>query len=189
MRIAYEKIVLEAGSSFALLDKRAAVFDGRFHFHPEFEITLIESSSGRRVVGDSIESFAPGDLVLLGENLPHQYVSDSATPGPRAVAKIIQFRKDFLGETFLKTPESADILDLLEKSKHGLKFAGDSIVAAKCLIGEIFATSGFKRLVLLLDLLHMLSTADRVQAITSSDYTSRISCRAGAALSPRMRAL
>src|SRR3954454_7705187 len=76
MKIVFEKIVPEAGSSFAILDKKAAAFDGRFHFHPEVEITLIESSNGRRVVGDSIEQFAPGDLVLLGENLPHQYVSD-----------------------------------------------------------------------------------------------------------------
>src|SRR5204863_781259 len=76
MKILFEKIVPAADSSFAILDKRAAAFDGRFHFHPEIEITLIESSTGRRVVGDSIEQFAPGDLVLLGENLPHQYVSD-----------------------------------------------------------------------------------------------------------------
>ena len=79
MKIFFEKIVPQAGSSFAILDKRAPAFDGRFHFHPEIEITLIQSSSGRRLVGDSIESFAPGDLVLLGENLPHQYVSNSAS--------------------------------------------------------------------------------------------------------------
>src|SRR5215207_8694186 len=76
MKIVFEKIVPAAGSSFAILDKRAPAFDGRFHFHPEIEITLIERSTGRRVVGDSIEPFAPGDLVLLGENLPHQYISD-----------------------------------------------------------------------------------------------------------------
>src|SRR5947208_11273787 len=101
MKIVFEKILPAAGSSFAILDKRAAAFDGRFHFHPEVEITLIESSSGRRVVGDSIEQFAPGDLVLLGENLPHQYVSDRAARKARerareparatARAKVIQF--------------------------------------------------------------------------------------------------
>src|SRR5688500_5106787 len=59
-----EKVVPRAESSFAIVDKQAAAFDGRFHSHPEIEITLIESSSGRRVVGDSIDSFTPGDLVL-----------------------------------------------------------------------------------------------------------------------------
>ena len=98
MKIVYEKILRKADSSFAIVDKRAPAFDGRFHFHPEVEITLIESSSGRRVVGDSIESFAPGDLVMLGENLPHQYLSDPASRGTVAAAKVIQFRPDFAGE-------------------------------------------------------------------------------------------
>src|SRR3954465_279979 len=110
MRIVFEKIVPEAGGSFAILDKHARAFDGKFHFHPEVEITLIQSSSGRRVVGDSIEAFAPGDLVLLGENLPHQYVSDStstesSTNATPAQAKVIQFRADFLGDTWLGLPE------------------------------------------------------------------------------------
>src|SRR5918992_5049310 len=106
MKIVFEKIIPQAGSSFAILDKRAPAFDGRFHFHPEVEITLIESSSGRRVVGDSIEPFAPGDLVLLGENLPHQYVSDTASRKSPATAKVIQFRTEFLGgDAWLGLPE------------------------------------------------------------------------------------
>ena len=99
MKIVFEKILPAAGSSFAILDKRAPTFDGRFHFHPEIEITLIETSSGRRVVGDSIESFAPGDLVLIGENLPHQYVSDSASRKSPAQAKVIQFSAPIFSAT------------------------------------------------------------------------------------------
>src|SRR4051812_31891107 len=97
MKIVYEKVVPDTDTSFATVDKRAAAFDGRFHFHPEVEITLIESSSGRRVVGDSIETFEPGDLVLLGDNLPHQYVSNPASRRTVAAAKVIQFRPDFMG--------------------------------------------------------------------------------------------
>jgi len=188
MKIAYEKIVLEAGSSFAILAKRAAAFDGRFHFHPEYEITLIESSLGRRIVGDSIESFSPGDLVLLGENLPHQYVSDPAKPGPPAKAKVIQFGRNFLGEAFVGAPESAEILDLLERSKCGLRFAGD-IDEAKRLIGGIFAASGFRRLVLLLDLLRALSADDQAQPIASPGYTARISSREGETIDKALKYL
>jgi AraC-like DNA-binding protein len=188
MKIAYEKIVLEAGSSFAILDKRAAKFDGRFHFHPEFEITLIESSLGRRIVGDSIESFSPGDLVLLGENLPHQYVSDSATPGPPAMAKVIQFGKDFLGEGFLAAPESADILGLLKRSRCGLRFGSDSAGATR-LIEGIFAASGFERLMLLLGLLRALSADDQARPIASPGYIARISSREGDTIDKALRYL
>src|SRR5215210_1308208 len=119
MKIVFEKIVPRAGSSFAILDKRAAAFDGRFHFHPEVEVTLIESSTGRRVVGDSVESFAPGDLVLLGENLPHQYVSDLTTGGTVAAAKVIQFRTDFIGDSWLQLPEFARVMTMLNRAARG----------------------------------------------------------------------
>ena len=105
MKLVFERVLPSPESSFEILDKRAAAFDGRFHFHPEIEITLIESSSGRRLVGDSIDSFAPGDLVLLGENLPHQYVSNPASSDTVAAAKVIKFRADFAGSDLLRMPE------------------------------------------------------------------------------------
>src|SRR5947207_16022964 len=123
MKIFFEKIVPQAGSSFAILDKRAPAFDGRFHFHPEIEITLIESSLGRRVVGDSIESFAPGDLVLLGENLPHQYVSNSAPRKTLAAAKVIQFRTDLLGDAWLDLPEFKRVASMIQQAQRGLRFS------------------------------------------------------------------
>jgi AraC-like DNA-binding protein len=177
MRIAYEKVVPGAGRSFALLDSRKPAFDGRFHFHRELEITLIEGSAGRRVVGDSIERFSPGDLVLLGENLPHQYVSDVTRSGAPAVAKVIQFRKDFLGDTFLSAPEAAAIVDLLERSRRGLQFDGAVSQKAQRLVHAIFESSGFAQLLGLLELLHTLSADRAARAIASRGYTARISPR------------
>lgn len=43
-----------------------ARFDAPYHFHPEFELTLIISGEGKRFIGNQISDFSPGDLVLLG---------------------------------------------------------------------------------------------------------------------------
>ncbi len=43
----------------------------QFHFHNVYELALIITSSGKRIVGDNIEEFTKGDLVLLGPNIPH----------------------------------------------------------------------------------------------------------------------
>jgi AraC-like DNA-binding protein len=182
MKIVFEKIVPEAGSSFAILDKRAPAFDGRFHFHPEVEITLIESSSGRRVVGDSIESFAPGDLVLLGENLPHQYVSDTASRKSPATAKVIQFRTELLGGAWLDLPEFKRVAALLERASRGLKFTGDAAAQASQLIRQLFAASDVKRLLLLVELLDVLSGDRRAVPIASAGYLSKINTREGDAI-------
>ncbi len=179
MKIAYEKIITATGCSFALLDRRAAVFDGHFHFHPEYEITLIESSSGRRVVGDSIETFAPGDLVLLGGNLPHQYVSNPARPGARAAAKVVQFRRSFAGADFLKMPEAGEIARHLDRSARGLWFGPDTVATARPIVHAVFREAGFARLLRLLDLLRVLSDDARARPIASAGYTARISTREG----------
>jgi AraC-like DNA-binding protein len=188
MKIVFEKIVPKGDSSFAILDKRAAAFDGRFHFHPEFEITLIESSFGRRVVGDSIERFAPGDLVLLGANLPHQYVSDSASKQKPAVAKVIQFKPDLLGE-LLRLPEFKRLGALLKQSGRGLQFASSTTHTAREVIGKIFQDTGLKRWLTLLELLHVLSRDARPTPIASAGYLSRINSREGDTIDKALRYL
>lgn len=187
MKIVYQKILSHAGSSFAILDKRAAAFDGKFHFHPEVEITLIQSSTGRRVVGDSIGSFAPGDLVLLGANLPHQYVSDRGPPDARsrevqARAKVVQFRADFLGDTWLRLPEFRRIDGLLKRAGRGLRFGDEATRQASGLVGEIFAAADARRVLLLLELLDVLSGDAGATPIASAGYIARISTREGDAI-------
>jgi AraC-like DNA-binding protein len=179
MKIVFEKVARRPDRSFATVDKRARAFDGRFHFHPEIEITLIESSAGRRVVGDSIEPFAPGDLVMLGPNLPHQYVSDPASSDTIAAAKVIQFAPDFMGDHLLRLPEFSAIAKLLKHSTRGFKFGGTTNDVARQLIRQIFRASGSKRLLLLLELLDALSAAPLATPIASAGYLGKISSREG----------
>ena len=76
MRPLFEKVTVPAGASWSLLDRR--LDDGipfQWHYHPEFELTLTLNSRGQRYIGDSIESYDDGDLVLLGPNLPHTWNS------------------------------------------------------------------------------------------------------------------
>ena len=182
MKIVFERIVPDAGNSFAILDKRADAFDGRFHFHPEVEITLIESSRGRRVVGDSIKSFAPGDLVLLGENLPHQYVSDPTSREAHATAKVIQFRTDFIGEDWLGLPEFSRVAAMLKQASRGLTFSVRTSEEAVQLVAQIFTASQTKRLLLLLELLDVLSRDAHAAPIASAGYLSKINTREGDAI-------
>jgi len=179
MKILFEKVVPKPDSSFAVVDKQAPAFDGRFHFHPEVEITLIESGSGRRVVGDSIEPFAVGDLVLLGENLPHQYVSDPAAQDTVAAAKVIQFNPVFMRDGFLRLPEFSAVETLLKNSSRGLKIGDETIDEARQLIHRLFAATGPQRLLLLLELLIALSRAPLASPIASAGYLGKISSREG----------
>lgn len=169
MKIIFQKVISEEGSSFALLDKRARQFRGSYHFHPEYEITLIIEGSGVRLVGDNISDFTPGDLVLLGANLPHQFVSDTGVKPARAF--VIQFSEASLGRVLEQLPEMNGVARLLDESVRGIAFGRDTSTRAQQILRRLFRCEGLPRLVCFLELLHILATAAKdKRAICSPGY-------------------
>jgi AraC-like DNA-binding protein len=124
MQASFESIVAQSHCSFAYRAFKIRGFPFRWHFHPEYELTLIVSGEGRRFVGDHIGDFAAGDLVLLGRNLPHTWHSRPAefSSPPRSHAVVIQFADDFLGAGFFAKPELNRVRRLLKRSAVGLRF-------------------------------------------------------------------
>ena len=93
------KVLENNTASFDIRYEKVPYFDNPWHYHPELELTLITKSQGTRFVGDNIERFKEGDLVLLGSNLPHYWRNDSLHYTPNstemAEAMILRFRLDF----------------------------------------------------------------------------------------------
>jgi AraC-like DNA-binding protein len=96
-------------------------FPFNWHHHAEHELTLVRTGHGRRFVGDHVASYAPGDLVLVGSDLPHSYQSDDL-PAALHEALCVQFRPDFLGSELVRTPEFAAVGRLLDDAARGLHF-------------------------------------------------------------------
>lgn len=97
----------------------------RWHFHDEYELHLITASSGKTFVGDWIGSFEPGHLVLCGPRLPHNWISmDLPAEGVAKRDLVIQFSHGPIEQACQAIPELAEILPLLERSRHGIEFFG-----------------------------------------------------------------
>jgi AraC-like DNA-binding protein len=98
-----------------------------WHFHPELELLYVIQGTGTRFIGDDIAPIRAGELVLIGENLPHAWQADQVGDGevPRAV--VVQFRREFLGTDFFAIPEFAHLGRLLDRAAQGLLFAGETV--------------------------------------------------------------
>src|ERR1700728_3726339 len=113
----FEKIRPAIGSITAY-ERCDREFAFNWHYHPEFELTLITDSNGQRIVGDSICDYRSGDLVLLGPNLPHSYRSwpaeSRSSRHHRAI--VIQFRQECFGDRFFELLEMRPIAQMFQRS-------------------------------------------------------------------------
>lgn len=126
-----------------------------WHHHPEVELTLILRGHGQRFVGDSIEPFGPGDLVLLGPHLPHTW---HTPPGGGSVAEavVVQFLPDFAGHAWWDLPEATALRRLLTRAARGVAFPPDHDGVARTLIA-METRNPWQRITDLLDVLGRLA--------------------------------
>ena len=123
MKIQLETIQYPSNkSSFHFFNRREDKFESFRHFHPELELTYIEKGRGIRYIGDNISAYEPGDLVLIGKNLPHDYVTTTDDSSDDSSAFVFQFP-----ETLFKgISECQTINHLLDKAGQGLHFLNPS---------------------------------------------------------------
>lgn len=149
---------------------RGPGYGATWHFHPEFQITLVLRSAGYRLVGDNITSLAPGDLVLVGSNLPHVWQQDPAGGRGAVHAIVVRFLDTMLGREFLEIPEAAAVKRLLRRAARGLRVTGRTrdLVAERLL--RLEAATGLDRISELLGVLESLAHSRELQPIASAGF-------------------
>jgi len=174
MKPQLHKLVAEPDSSFVYRHWECSYFDKPWHFHKEYELTLIEKSEGTRFVGDQISRFQPDDLILIGPNIPHLYRNSEQyykSSKPQAKSIFIHFTDDFLGKFFFDLPEMKLVRRLLNRSNMGLVIGGATAEEVSRKLREMEADNSVKRLMKLMDILIILSTSKQLTNILSQEFT------------------
>lgn len=98
----------------------------KWHHHPEIEFHLIEKTEGQMMIGDAMIPFSPGQVSLIGSNVPHNWISmlDDDVPyvDDREIA--CQIRPELVRRMTALFPEVSRFDDLLRRSAYGLVFSG-----------------------------------------------------------------
>ncbi|MCK9639796.1 MAG: AraC family transcriptional regulator [Prolixibacteraceae bacterium] len=169
MKATYQKILLSEGSSFLATRLILPRFHSEYHFHPEYELKYVIESKGKRFVGDTIENFQEGDLILLGPNIPHYWKNDAVhdqTDLMKAKAVVVLFSEDFLGDKFFTVQEMIPIMELLRKSNAGLVFPNAINGPIPVMLEELPNSTGPLRIILMLEILAELAKAESRKLLT-----------------------
>lgn len=177
----FELVPRSEQCSFAMREFKLPSFSSPWHFHPEIELTYVIQSRGRRFVGDHVASFRPGDLVLVGANLPHFWHNDIGARRDKSQAHsfVIQFREDCLGAEFFSLPELAGVRRLLSAARRGLQFTGRTRDAVAAIMLDMRKHSGISQLIDLLNILKLLALAEEPTVLSSAGFDPRLDERAG----------
>lgn len=148
-----------------------------WHYHPEVELVIICESTGTRFVGDSIEKFRPGEIILLGKNLPHLWLNDEVyfeeNSGLFVKAYVVHFYSNFRNG-IQQIPEMNFINTLFERAARGIKFEGDSNQKIIDIVQNMFQLSDNDKSIALLDVIKHLFGQEKYKLLSSTGYVDLV---------------
>lgn len=147
-----------------------------WHYDGDFKLLFITEGTGHRIVGDNLEPFEPGDLVLLGGYLPHVWISDLIYLDPGSTkcceAIFLNFDPHILDGNFMAIPESRHIRLALKEAERGLKIVGHTRNIISELMLMIPVLDGFNQVINLLKILQHIGQTKEYVYLTKDSYSS-----------------
>ena len=143
-----------------------------WHFHPELELVYVNKAKGKRHIGSHLSYFNNSQLILIGANLPHSGFTDRFSTNGTEI--IVQFKEDFLGESFLEIPEMQQVKALFARAKKGIIYN----VEAKKNIGpkveDLLNYEGIERIIKFLDVLKDLATTNNYSLLNVDGFAFEV---------------
>ncbi|CCH03274.1 putative HTH-type transcriptional regulator yisR [Fibrella aestuarina BUZ 2] len=154
-----------ATASFKAFRLCQPAFESHWHYHPELELVYFARGKGVRFIGDAISLYDEGSLFLIGESLPHTFVSYADEQGELVEAYCIQFPPNLL-DSFA---ECKPLAAFFESARCGLSFPNPAAVLVT-LLKETVHQTGTAALVRLIELLDRLSNVPEREPILQQAY-------------------
>lgn len=143
------------------------------HSHPELQLTFIVEGYGKRIIGNKIERFESGDMVLVGSNVPHIWLSDPAfyrkDTGLQSKVIIAYFHPKIFFQIFDCLKEFDSIREMIDQSSRGILIQGETknIIADKLI--SLTSKRGFDKVEGLFQIMHLISLSPHKSFIVSDE--------------------
>lgn len=119
MKIQPFKIPKHIDSTLVVQVDKAVAFYNQLHQHTEIQISYIVNGHGKLIVADSIYSYVPNDIFIIGSNTPHLFQSEVDTTASHMIS--LFFTKEGFGPNFFDIPELMEVKKFLQDSTGGFQ--------------------------------------------------------------------
>ena len=146
----------------------------RWHFHNQYELHYIVATSGKVFIGDYIGQFHPGNLILTGPRLPHNWISSIEADEHYALRDmVVHFEHETIARAAALMPEFGELLPLLEESRCGVEFSGMR-ASADHYMPAIRDSSGPTRMGYFCQFMHELATCPERRILSSMPFDPKV---------------
>ncbi|GAB4515514.1 MAG: AraC family transcriptional regulator [Allomuricauda sp.] len=99
---------------------REQVFYDQLHQHAEIQISYVEKGAGTLIVGDSINEYKAGDILVIGSFVPHVFRSDTRIK-EESLMHTLFFDQDSFGKGFFQLADLSSIQQFFKKAEFGMR--------------------------------------------------------------------
>jgi AraC-like DNA-binding protein len=154
-----------ASDSFFVLQDRGPHFYDQLHYHPMLQITYITEGEGTFFIADKMERFGPGDLYLIGANLPHVFRNDNEYYNKKSNKNCeyvsIYFNEDAFGQGFFRSSPLKELEKLWSDAERGIKIMPDTEGNFKEMVYSILHAADIDRFIRFVSLLNAIHSVPR----------------------------
>ena len=170
MKILPFKIAKPVNESFWIQNDHLPHLYDILHQHDEFQITLIQESTGNVIAGNRICEFKSGDIFVLGAKLPHAFRNDAAyyllENQLQAQALSVYFDWNVFGTSFWALPETKLLVDFRNRAERGIYYPENHHAQLAESIKKLANVNETERLIMLLTVLKQLATSDKCEVLS-----------------------
>jgi AraC-like DNA-binding protein len=169
-----QKSRIPEGKAFVIRELIVPFFDVNWHFHSEYQLFVVLKGRGTRFIGDHMQNFREGDMVLTGPDLPHLWKSDKVYHTPETQMEthgiVIYLPNNFLNNSVYQLEEFEMISNMLKKSVRGIEIRGRTNFIIRQMMIDLVEMKGVKSIMHLLKILLTVAESNECRLIADATY-------------------
>lgn len=147
--------------SFFYIDQRVTPeIEAKLHHHDAWELYYVIKGNGKRMVGDTLQPFAEGDVALMPPSIHHQWEYDPASVGSdgNVCYLMVAFSHKFVENCIAVFPELRNRLSAIDFPTEAMNYGAKTASIIRKAMTEMSKADEVGRLSIMINLLTIIFT-------------------------------
>lgn len=137
------------------------------HQQETWELSYIITGSGARIIGDIVENFSKGEVILIPPNIPHCWSFDESVHDSEGKIEniTIVFENDFLESCKNLFPEFFNSISELQSNENAVSFKDELLDKLQILMTDMIHQNSIERISSFFKVLELISYCKKMQIV------------------------